>query len=711
MRVQTMGKAWLAGAAFSALAAGGAHAEAPAAPVDLDAVVITALRVEQPRAATPATVQVIGEDELATQAALSQSAVEAVAALAPSFSPTRQKLSGFGETVRGRSPLYLVDGVPQSTPLRDDSRDGFTIDPFFIERVEVVFGSNAIQGIGATGGVVNYVTAPTPREADGWAGKVMAQTTFDDEGEGDSFGYKAAGLVGRDFGRWDFTAGAAYETRGAFYDADGRRIGPDSTQGDIQDSKSWSLFGKAGFDLTDTRRIEVMANHFELEGDGDYVLVNGNRATGLPTTGVRGAQRGRPPRNKVTSVAATYRDRDLLGGTLTAQAYGHDYEGIFGGGFETSFQDPRIAPVGQLFDQSANNSEKLGFKIDYEREVGAVPGLKALVGLDGIRDKTFQMLIQTDRFWVPETIYESLAPFVQLRQALWDGRVHLSAGARQENATLKVDDYVTIYTSGAREVAGGSPSFKETLFNVGGTVTVVDGVTAYASYAQGFTMPDVGRVLRAINTPGQDIDSYLDVQPVVSDNVELGVEVAKERWRGSLAWFQSNSDRGALLVRNANGVFDVQRQRTEIEGFEATLRVRATDWLTLGGAYSHLKGRTDGDGDGEVDRDLNGANISPDRLTAYAEGTWGPASLRVQVQDFESRDFEGEPAANSFEGYTLVDAVGTWRFPAADVSLGVQNLLDEQYISYFSDTQNPTDNARYWAGRGRTVTLTVAKRF
>lgn len=705
------GRTWLAGAAFSALAAGMAQAQEPA-PINLDEVVITALRVEQPRAATPATVQVIGQEELTAQQALSQSAVEAVAALAPSFSPTRQKLSGFGETVRGRSPLYLVDGVPQSTPLRDDSRDGFTIDPFFIDRVEVVFGSNAIQGIGATGGVVNYVTVPTPGEAAGWTGKVMGQTTFDDSGEGDSLGYKLAGIAGRDFGVWDFTAGAAYEKRGAFYDADGLRIGPDSTQGDIQDSDSFSLFGKAGLDLTDTRRIEIMANHFQLEGDGDYRVVAGNRTTGRPTSGWRGTQEGRPPRNKVTSVAATYRDRDLLGGTFTAQAYGHDYEGTFGGGREGTFQDPRIAPVGTLFDQSANNSEKLGFKLDYEREVQAIPGLKYLVGLDGIRDKTFQALILTDRYWVPKTTYESLAPFLQLRQALFDGRVHLSAGARQENATLKVDDYVTVFAAGGGvEVAGGSPSFEETLFNVGGTVTVVDGVTAYASYAQGFTMPDVGRVLRAVNTPGRDVDTYLDVEPVVSDNVEVGVEVARERWRASLAYFESKSDRGALLVLNAGGTFDVQRQKTKIDGFEATLRVQATDWLTVGGAYSKLDGRTDGDGDGSLERDLNGANISPDRLTVYAEGTWGPASLRVQAQTFESRSFEGEPAANAFEGYTVVDAVGTWRLEAADVSLGIQNLLDEQYISYFSDTQNPTDNNRYWAGRGRTFTLTVARRF
>lgn len=705
------GMTWLAGVAFGALMAGATQAD-EAAPHQVDEVVITALRVEQPRAATPATVQVIGSEQLVTQQTLSQSAVEAVAALVPSFSPTRQKLSGAGETLRGRSPLYLVDGIPQSTPLRDDSRDGFTIDPFFIDRVEVVFGSNAIQGIGATGGVINYVTAPTPEESDGWAGKVMGQTTFDDSGEGDSLGYKFAGLVGRDFGQWDFTAGAAYEARGAFYDADGLRIGPDSTQGDIQDSDSWSLFGKAGYDLTDTRRVEVMANHFELQGDGDYLVVNGNRATGVPTSGRRGTQLGEAPRNKVSSIAVAYRDGELLGGAFSAQAYAHDYKGTFGGGFEGTFQDPRIAPVGALFDQSENNSEKLGFKLDYERGIEALPGFKFLIGLDGLKDKTYQALILTDRNWVPETTYESLSPFLQLRQALFDDRVHLSAGVRQENATLKVDDYTTIFAAGGGvQVAGGSPSFEKSLVNFGGTVRLMEGVTAYASYAEGFTMPDVGRVLRAINTPNRDIDTYLDVEPVISDNTEVGVEVNRDRWRASLAYFESKSDRGALLVLNSGGTFDVQRQKTKIDGLEATLRVHATDWLTVGAAYSKLDGRTDGNGDGTLDRDLNGANISPDRFTAYAEATWGPASLRIQGQTYEARSFEGEPAANSFEGYTLVDAVGTWRFDAADVSLGVQNLLDEQYISYFSDTQNPTDNARYFAGRGRTVTLTVSKAF
>lgn len=677
----------------------------------VDELVITAMRFDAPRATVPSTIQIIGAGDLRIQQSLGMSAVEAVAALAPSFSPTRQKLSGAGETLRGRSPLYLVDGVPQSTPLRDDSRDGFTIDPFFIDRVEVVFGSNAIQGVGATGGVINYVTAPTPKSGQGWTGKVLAQTSFDDGNLDDSFSYKAAGLVGRDFGAGDFVAGASYEKRGGYFDADGRRIGIDATQGELQNSDSWSLFGKAGVDLGGERRLEAMVNHFALEGGAGYILVNGNRATGRPASSVKGVQPGKATANEVTSAAITYNDSDLFGGALTAQAFAHDYHGVFGGSITGTFQDVRIAPINTLFDQSANNSQKQGFKLDYERGFAALPGFKVLVGLDGLKDKTYQELLLTNRIWVPKTTYKSLSPFLQVHQALWDDRIHLSAGVRQENATLEVGDFTTLASSGSTRVSGGEPSFTEVLSNVGATFRVMEGVTAYASYAQGFTMPDVGRVLRAINTPGRDIDTYLDVNPVVSDNIELGVEFTRGPVNGSLAWFTSSSDKGALLVLNAGGTFDVQRQRTEIEGVEATVRWAANTWLTLGAAYSHLDGRTDTNGDGAVDADLDGANISPDRLTLTADATYGAFDFRLQGQVFEARSFQGQPVANNFEGYELLDAVAAWNAPFGVVSLGVRNLLDAQYITYNSDTTNPTDNSRYFAGQGRAVTLGIVKSF
>ncbi len=117
---------------------------------------------------------------LAQQAALSGSVVDAVATLVPSFSPTRQKLSGAGETLRGRSPLYAINSIPQSTPLRDGSRDGFTIDPFFVDRVELIYGSNALQGIGGTGGIVNQVTVGAPKK-EGFSGRALVQGTADND--------------------------------------------------------------------------------------------------------------------------------------------------------------------------------------------------------------------------------------------------------------------------------------------------------------------------------------------------------------------------------------------------------------------------------------------------------------------------------------------------------------------------------------------------
>lgn len=681
----------------------------------LDEVIVTAARTQLPRSAMPSTVEVIGEAEIAQQTALGSSAVEIVATLIPSFSPTRQKLSGAGETLRGRSPLFLVDGVPQSTPLRDDARDGFTIDPFFIDRVEVIFGSNAIQGVGATGGVVNYVTAAPPAEGAGPSGRVQAMTTVDDSVFGDSVGGKLAGIVGQDFGRFDLAAGAAYEARGAYYDGAHRRIGVDGTQGELQDSTSWSLFAKAGFDLTPDRRLELMVNHFELEGDGEYVVLAGNRVAGRPTTSVRGAAPGVQPSNDVTSAALSYTDTNVLGGALRAQLYVHDYAGVFGGGTFPTFQDPAIAPVGTLYDQSANNSEKLGFKLDWQGDIAPLRGLSALVGVDALRDTTWQGLILTGRDWVPESRYESLAPFVQLNQRLFDGRLNLSGGLRHEAVTLIVDDFETLWTyNGGQQVDGGEPGFEELLANVGATFEVIPGLKAYGSFAQGFSMADVGRVLRAISEPGRDIDTYLDISPVVTDNYEIGLEFSRGGFDASIAAFRSETDKGALL-EFINGVYEVARDATEIEGVEVSARYALGDALRLGGAWARLDGRRDSNDDGEVDRDLDGANISPDRLILWAESDLTDAiSLRVQAGRYFEREFDDATADTDFGGYDLVDAIAVWRAGFGDVSLGVQNLLDEDYISYNSDTRSNASDVpglAYFAGRGRTVTLGVTRPF
>ncbi|MBW8893105.1 MAG: TonB-dependent receptor plug domain-containing protein [Burkholderiales bacterium] len=652
----------LAGLSLLALAAAtAARAEDKAEATDVDQLVVTAARTILPASALPLTVDVIDSEALSQQVGIGGSIVDAVSTLSPSFSPTRQKLSGAGETLRGRSPLYAINGIPQSTPIRDGSRDGYTIDPFFIDRVEVIYGSNALQGIGATGGVVNQVTVGPPR-ADGVSGKVLTQVTAGHD-LGDSVGGKIAGLVAWRGGAFDATAGVAYDARGAYYDADGRRLGMDNTQGDVQDSKALSFFTRLGWQLGDNTRLDVVANRFELKGDGDYVTTtisarnpvpatNGDRVAHLPTTSFRGVQPGEPAANRVETVSASLTNTDLAGGNLIAQLFFNRSRDTFGGDVNDTFQDVAIAPKGTLFDQSSNRSRKLGARVSYERAVPGIKGLTGTVGVDAINDRTEQLLIETGRAWVPPTKFQSVAPFVQGNLSLLDDKVHFAGGVRFENVELKVDDFTTLAFYGSRKVAGGNPDFKATLVNGGIVVEPVHGMR-----------------------------------------------------------FWSASKLGQLLVKNSGGIFDVQRQRVEIEGLEANVKARTpVPGLVVSAGYAHLKGRTDADKDGKVDTDLDGANISPDRLNLAADyqgDTWG---LRVQIQSYIKRDMQDALVKDDFTGYTLADAFVRYKLPMGALSLGVQNLFDSQYISYNSDTTAPAVD-RYFAGRGRTATLGWEARF
>ncbi|PWG01604.1 TonB-dependent receptor plug domain-containing protein [Sphingosinicella humi] len=179
-------------------------------------IIVTATRTPTPITAIPSTVRVIDREALDQQLAVSVSLLDSLSFSIPSLAPGRQKLTSTGESLRGRTPLYLVDGVPQSTPLRDGKRSGFTVDPAFVDRVEVIYGANAIQGIGATGGVINYVTVDAPRNGD-WLNRVQAEISTDDFEE-NGFHYRLSGLTGRRVGAFDFVLGGAYQQHDLFYD-------------------------------------------------------------------------------------------------------------------------------------------------------------------------------------------------------------------------------------------------------------------------------------------------------------------------------------------------------------------------------------------------------------------------------------------------------------------------------------------------------------
>lgn len=684
----------------------------PTEEESLEEIVVSAARIERAASAIAGTVTVIGRAAIEQQAALRDDLASVLSHTVPGFSPGLQKLTGRGETLRGRNPLYLIDGVPQHNALRDGQRDGHSIDLDFVERIEVVNGSNAIQGVGATGGVVQIVTA-NPARDERWRATVKARVTAGGGFEDDSLGYKASVLSGRRFGPLAVTAGVALHERGLQYDASDRPVGLYPTQGDSMDSTSLDLFFKAAFEIGDSGSLTLMANDFELERNGDFRAVPGDRDAGLPSGTVPGdpsAEVGAPARNDVRTVSLTWREDDLAGGQAVAQWFGQAFDGRFEGGTFGGFF--RLTPDGEPFlDQSAVVSDKTGLKFAWTRPV--IGGLDATLGLDLFRDDSAQVLVQSGRQWVPETRFETSSPFAQLHWDINDA-LSLSAGLRREFASLEVDDYTTIASAGNTAVAGGRPEFTESLPNVGAVWRVSERLRFYAAVSEGFTMPDAGRVLRGVSTPGTDVDELLTLEPIVTDNREVGIEWTGERVDARIAWFESTADNGSRLQLNPAGIYEVERERTEIDGYELSLGVALTESWRVTGSYSHTDGRYDSDGDGAVDSDLDGLNVGPDRLNAAIEGNLLPDwTLRLQGAWLRDRNFDGPaaPADSDFDGYAIVDLQLALQTDAGRFGLAVDNLFNRDYITWFSQTEPAARSDTYFAGKGRTLSLSWQQRY
>src|SRR5688500_9059020 len=203
-------------AALSSVIASPARAQDAGDATDLDRIVVSAStsRVPDSDAALPNTITIVDQEALRQQLAMTRDLSQVLANLIPAFAPSRQKMSSFGESLRGRQPLYMVDGVPQSTPLRDGSRDAHTIDPAMIERIEVIHGANALQGLGASGGIINIITKRAPRDDGETFHEVGLGSSISLPREDDSAGYRGSYLLGTRKGAFDFVGGLSYAQEG-----------------------------------------------------------------------------------------------------------------------------------------------------------------------------------------------------------------------------------------------------------------------------------------------------------------------------------------------------------------------------------------------------------------------------------------------------------------------------------------------------------------
>lgn len=674
-------------------------------------IIVTGSRTPKAVDRVAGAVTVIGAADIGRTLAVTEDATAVLARTVPGYSESNQTLNTLGETLRGRTALYLFDGVPQSTPLRDGNRNATFTDMATIGRIEVISGASASEGIGAAGGIINYISkrATVPGTQIGFDGRIGSQ--FRD----DSQDYKIGVNVSHKSGNFDAFASASYLDRGITYDANGRRIGL-SPSSSVADTRSTSFFGKIGYDFgdNDNQRIELTGNYFRIESKGDYRFVKGSRGLGIPDTAERGQITDASGTllysqdfNDFKQLALTYSNKDVFGGSFIATVYGAKQKMRFPGDNLIERQDPRIAPIGTLFDQSQIGSDKLGLRTSFTRPNLFITGLELRIGVDVTHDETEQSQALTNRTYVPPLNYNSAAPYAQLS---WDiGPLTLSGGYRHEDGSVKVDDYTTLYFYNSSQVKGGKVKYVNDLFNAGAVVRLGSGFSTYATYGEGFTLPNVGTIVRSVSIPNQTVNNlFADLQAIVFKNKEVGFNWRRPIGNFSFSYYQSDSALGSSpAIDPVTRTITVNRRPIRINGLDVAAEFRPTSTLRLNALFAHTVGKTTRANfvTSPLDVRLGILTISPDKLNGSI--TWSPApaaSFSLGAQKFFDRDINiGKSTEEHTKGYILFDATANYKVNSVgQFSLGIENLFNKQY--FLSISQIDIYN-NYFAGRGRTVSL------
>ncbi|SHE58792.1 TonB-dependent receptor [Vibrio gazogenes] len=664
-----------------------------------ETMVVMSSRTDLTQENSAQVVSIITQEKIEQQLALTSDSSQVLSNLLPAYSPNTQKLNNSSQTFRGRSVLYMIDGVPQSNPLREGSRSAHTIDLSMVERIEVIHGATAIHGLGATGAIINFITKsnntsePLKQHFD------LQLTTPTNDADTDSLAYRATYNAKGSKDNWDYLVGVTGDVQGIFEDANGNDVGSATVRGDLMDSRSYDGFVKLGYWFSDSENLQFAVNQYQVKGQMNYTGVPGDRDNGIATSSVKGRPVGKAALNDVQTYSLVYTDTDFSGMSLKAQTFYQRFVGRYGATTSSSFQDPSTPE--KIYDQSQNESDKIGAKFSLSKEGLLNQTLNITGGLDLLKDTTSQNLILTGRTYVPETTYYNYAPFLQLEYQPIE-RLVLQAGVRYENAKLDIPTYQTVAARNGVTVDGGSPSFDKTVYNAGAVFKLTPSVSAFANYSQGFGMPDVGRVLRGVKKTGQDVDDLIDLSPIITDNYEGGFRINKDSLDFEISYYESISKLGSRIVNNG-GLYTIKRERKEIKGAEASVGYQFNQQHRFVTGYSYIEGKSDTDGDNQVDTKLTGADIPPNRLRIAWTAQWTP-DLFTMLQANHNFDRTFDDEALNFNGYTLVDASMEYTLPVGKLRVSVANLLNEDYFTYYSQSAYQDDDF-YFKGRGRTLTI------
>ena len=167
---------------------------------------------------------------------------------------------------------------------------------------------------------------------------------------------------------------------------------------------------------------------------------------------------------------------------------------------------------------------------------------------------------------------------------------------------------------GVSSLAAGSVKHDKTLFNLGAVYKLNDQQQVFANFSQGFSLPDIQRVLRDVSA------SYIvrseNVDPITVNNYELGWRMQNDHGANlGLTSFYNTSDK--VIQFKADRSVTVADTDQRVYGLEANASMPVLDQFNVGGTVSYTRGQFK-DAAGTW-RELNALQVSPKGIELVAQ--------------------------------------------------------------------------------------------
>ncbi|WP_261905009.1 TonB-dependent receptor [Vibrio fortis] len=682
-------------------------------------MVVVSSRTPKAISDIPGTVWYIEPQQIEQEYRGGKSLGEILAGAIPSLDVSSGARTNYGQNLRGRKMLVMIDGVSLQSS-RQISRHLDSIDPFNIERIEVLSGATSIYGAGASGGVINIITKKADGEELEFESYVGGTSGFN---SGEDFDYKVGQSISGGNETVQARSSVIYTETQGFFDANGDIVTPDISQGSLQFNKTLDFLTTVGVNVSETKKLNFLAQYYDSQQDSPYGLY----IVGRDFVDVRkGFDSDREHGTERIMLSASYIDEQFLGHQLIAEASYRKEDQTYTPYFQSSGQ--QITDVLSLKAALAKDFGRFNIVYGVDAYQDTLESNQALYdptianNSGNLINKTFA---EVGRY--PGVEVASIAGFVQAGFDItndWS----VEGGFRYQYMKNTIDDFVGYQQqkqiaagngTSADAVPGGETDYGVGLFNLGTVYHLNSDSQVWANFSQGFDLADPAKYYGQGNytlvgdhwTLNDSINvNDSKMSGIKTNSFELGYRLDTGDLSLQSAAYYSQSDKNVKYNKNTLLIEEIDDKK-RVYGLEALASYWVHENVQLGASGHYVVSEVKGDNGWE---DQSAGEASTSKANAWAG--WYEADLSLKVQSQTMFDHEDD-SDNKLNGYTVFDLIGTYQLPVGSLGFGIQNLLNKDYTTIWGQRAQILyathyESAAYdYRGRGRTYTLNYQVKF